>query len=126
MEGLLRGPLLMTAYRMVFISPTSASFDTSEGRGTRSGNAALHGMTSVNDASIAYVAAQLFFSLSSKATFTKNKDNGAIEFYTSIRAFFMDPDFKVDVEELLQWWNEQIFPNVIVVDNAAGMNHHLV
>lgn len=59
MEGLLRGPLLVTAYRMVFISPTSASFDTSEGRGTRSGNAALHGMTSVNDASIAYVAAQV-------------------------------------------------------------------
>lgn len=55
-----------------------------------------------------FVYLKLFFSLSSKATFTKNKDNGAIEFYNSLRAFFGDPDFKVDIEELLQWWNEYV------------------
>ena len=64
MEGLLRGPLLVTAYRMVFLSPTAASNETSDGRSTRSGNAALHGMTAVNEASICYVAAQVRATLS--------------------------------------------------------------
>ena len=59
MEGILRGPLLVTAYKMVFLSPTAASNETSDGRSTRSGNAAIHGMTKVNEASICYVATQV-------------------------------------------------------------------
>lgn len=41
------------AYKHIFTSPSSVD---GEGRATRSGNAAIHGMTNVTAASLAYVA----------------------------------------------------------------------
>lgn len=50
------------AYRHVFTSPSSVE---KEAKATRSGNARLHGMTSVTPASIAYIATQVGLSAAS-------------------------------------------------------------
>jgi hypothetical protein len=49
--------LLSQAYKHVFTSPSSA--DEDEPRSTGSGNACIHGMTSVTKASLAYIATQV-------------------------------------------------------------------
>ncbi|KAI0077094.1 hypothetical protein K474DRAFT_1772072 [Panus rudis PR-1116 ss-1] len=57
--GMLRGPLIVQAFRHIFLSPSSAiADDAGSGRSVKAGNAAIHGMTSVTPASIAYCAAQ--------------------------------------------------------------------
>jgi len=55
-NGLFRGPILISAYKHIFTSPSSVD---KEPKATRSGNARIHGMTSVTSASIAYVATQI-------------------------------------------------------------------
>jgi hypothetical protein len=45
------------AFKHVFTSPSSVEFD--EPKATRSGNARIHGMTSVTPASVAYIATQV-------------------------------------------------------------------
>jgi hypothetical protein len=52
----------MQAYKHIFTSPSSVEFD--EPKATRSGNACLHGMTSVMKASVAYIATQVPLSAS--------------------------------------------------------------
>ena len=51
---------LIQAYKHVFTSPSSVD---KEAKATRSGNARLHGMTSVTPPSIAYIATQVYFKL---------------------------------------------------------------
>jgi hypothetical protein len=46
----------MQAYKHVFTSPSSVE---KENKATRSGNARIHGMTTVTPASIAYIATQV-------------------------------------------------------------------
>ncbi|KAI0070351.1 hypothetical protein K474DRAFT_1608865, partial [Panus rudis PR-1116 ss-1] len=105
-DGMLRGKLLVHGFRHIFLSPSSATGDCNSGKGSKSGNAAIHGMTSVTPASIAYVAAQVHFALSSYHTFNKNsKTIWSVPLYDSIRQFFDDPQFQFLVDDLLDWWN---------------------
>lgn len=48
--------VFLEAYKHIFTSPSSVE---KEPKATRSGNARIHGMTSVTTASIAYVATQV-------------------------------------------------------------------
>ncbi|KAL6302743.1 hypothetical protein BKA93DRAFT_736256, partial [Sparassis latifolia] len=110
--GMLRGSLLLkasaitAAFKHVFLSPTAANYENGEGRGTRSGNVALHGMTMVTPASIAYIATHLLFALSSSCIFNKfNMDVDLVGFYRSIKGFFYDPEWADEAQDLLEWWN---------------------
>ncbi|KAG2748148.1 hypothetical protein P692DRAFT_20875048 [Suillus brevipes Sb2] len=104
--GLLRSRLL--AYKHVFTSPSSVD---REPKATRSGNARLHGMNSVTLASIAYIATQVRFALSSSSVFSRTDTATDSEtFYHSLLDLMEDPDESKEVDELLVWWNRQVFP----------------
>ncbi|RXW23328.1 hypothetical protein EST38_g2529 [Candolleomyces aberdarensis] len=107
-EGLLRNRLLVLGYKHIFTSPSSTEDIP---RATRSGNAAIHGMTEVTPASLAYVATQIRFALSSVSTFTRSdKATDSERFYQSLLELLEDPREAEEVTELMTWWNRQIFP----------------
>ncbi|KAG6911070.1 hypothetical protein DXG01_004585 [Tephrocybe rancida] len=97
------------AYKYIFTSPSSVN---KEPRATKSGNARIHGMTRVTPASIAYVAAQVRFALSSTPVFSKtDRILDSERFYLSILELFEDVDEKMEVNDLISWWDRQIFPS---------------
>ncbi|KAG6916133.1 hypothetical protein DXG01_008324 [Tephrocybe rancida] len=108
-NGLFRSHLLVTAYKYIFTSPSSVD---KEPKATKSGNARIHGMTRVTQASIAYVATQVRFALSSTATFSRSDlVLDSERFYLSILELFDDVDEQQEVNDLVNWWNRQIFPS---------------
>ncbi|TDL18751.1 hypothetical protein BD410DRAFT_842620 [Rickenella mellea] len=108
-KGLFRSQILVWAYKHIFTSPSSVE---SEVKATRSGNARLHGMTQVTKASLAYIATQLRFSLTSASVFCRTDTATDSErFYESILDFLDDPEESEEVDALLQWWNVQVFPS---------------
>ncbi|KAJ3556963.1 hypothetical protein NM688_g1736 [Phlebia brevispora] len=107
-KGFLRNELLVKSGKRIFTSPSSAE---QEVKATRSGNARLHGMTSMTPAAIAYVATQVRFALSSSSIFNRNDIvTDSERFYNSVREFLLDPTEAEEVKTLLQWWNECLFP----------------
>ncbi|EAU87300.2 hypothetical protein CC1G_12213 [Coprinopsis cinerea okayama7 len=107
-DGLFRSQLLVNAFKHIFTSPSSVD---REPRATRSGNARIHGMTSVTIGSLAYVATQVRFALSSSPVFSRTDlQTDSERFYESIMEAFHDPVYEVQVKALLEWWNKQIFP----------------
>lgn len=107
-RGLLRNTVLVSAYKHIFTSPSSVD---KEPKATRSGNARIHGMTQATLASIVYTATQVRFALSSSATFTRSDTTTDSErFYNSLLEFLEDPDESAEVDNLLVWWNRQVFP----------------
>ncbi|KAG2345695.1 hypothetical protein BDR05DRAFT_880159, partial [Suillus weaverae] len=105
--GLLRSCLLVCAYKHIFTSPSSVN---KEPKAMQSGNARLHGMNSVTIASIAYVATQVQFTLSSSSVFLRtNTTMDSETFYHSLLDLFEDPDESKEVEELLTWWNQYLY-----------------
>ncbi|KIM89596.1 hypothetical protein PILCRDRAFT_60503 [Piloderma croceum F 1598] len=108
-NGLLWSTILVSGYKHIFTSPSSVE---QEPKATRSGNARIHGMTRVTAASIAYIATQIRFALSSSPVFSKTDTvTDSERFYNSILDFLEEPDEKEEVDELLVWWNRQIFPS---------------
>lgn len=61
-------PEIIQAYKHVFTSPSSADHD--DAKATRSGNAHMHGMTSVTTGSLAYIATQVSGTLIDKEFLT--------------------------------------------------------
>ncbi|TEB26762.1 hypothetical protein FA13DRAFT_1635613, partial [Coprinellus micaceus] len=114
-KGLFRGRLLVLAstspsygFKHIFTSPSSVDDDP---KATRSGNAHIHGMTQVTRASLAYVATQVRFSLSSASIFSRSdRETDSETFYTSVLEVLEDPEEQIEVKELLSWWNQKIFP----------------
>ncbi|KAG2086457.1 uncharacterized protein F5147DRAFT_748607 [Suillus discolor] len=104
-SGLLRSRLLTCAYKHVFTSPSSVD---KEPKAMRSGNAHLHGMNSVTIASIAYIATQVRFALSSSSVFSQTDTTTDSEtFYHSLLDLLEDPEESQEVDKLLTC---QIFP----------------
>ncbi|KAG2739670.1 hypothetical protein P692DRAFT_201873013 [Suillus brevipes Sb2] len=121
--GLLRSRLLTSAYKHVFTSPSSVDKDP---KATRSGNARLHGMSCVTIASIAYIATQVQFALSSSSVFSRSDTSTDSEtFYHSLLDLFEDPDESKEVDELLIWWNRQVFPTSSAAQRPISANSAL-
>ncbi|KAG1856000.1 hypothetical protein DFJ58DRAFT_716109 [Suillus subalutaceus] len=121
--GLLRSRLLTSAYKHVFTSPSSVDKDP---KATRSGNARLHGMSCVTIASIAYIATQVRFALSSSSVFSRSDTSTDSEtFYHSLLDLFEDPDESKEVDELLIWWNRQVFPTSSAAQRPISANSAL-
>ncbi|KAG1843767.1 hypothetical protein F4604DRAFT_1884563 [Suillus subluteus] len=122
-SGLLRSRLLTCAYKHVFTSPSSVD---KEPKATRSGNARLHGMNSVTIASIAYIATQVRFALSSSSVFSRTDTVTASEtFYHSLLDLLEDPEECKEVDELLTWWNRQVFPTSSAAKRPISANSAL-
>ncbi|KAI1784788.1 hypothetical protein LXA43DRAFT_1113436, partial [Ganoderma leucocontextum] len=114
--GLLRGHLLVKAFKHIFISPSSVD---DSGRSTKSSNAAIHGMTSVTLASITYVATLVRFSLGSRGTFSRTDTvTDSQNFYNVILAFLTHPEERENANELLAWWNRRVFPHAVALYRA--------
>ncbi|KAH7923133.1 hypothetical protein BV22DRAFT_1015956, partial [Leucogyrophana mollusca] len=108
-NGLLRSFILVSAYKHIFTSPSSVD---KEPKATRSGNARIHGMTRVTTASIAYVATQVRFALSSSPVFSRTDTvTDSERFYNTLQDLLEDPEEKEEVDLLLVWWNRQVFPS---------------
>ncbi|GBE80079.1 hypothetical protein SCP_0212820 [Sparassis crispa] len=100
-NGLFCSALLITTYKHIFTSPSSVD---KEPKATRAENARIHGMTKVTGASIAYVATQVQFALSSSPVFSRTDMATDSEcFYMSILNLFEDLDEQVEVSELITW-----------------------
>ncbi|KIK82396.1 hypothetical protein PAXRUDRAFT_832234 [Paxillus rubicundulus Ve08.2h10] len=124
-KGLFRGELLLKAFRCIFTSPSSAESGedqnarrnkvqrTSGERRTRCDVAGLLKMHEVQPRAIAYGAVQLRQSLSSSGSWRivdEDFDNEA--FYYNIVDYFELPTSQEqtkEVDDLLLWWNRQIF-----------------
>ncbi|KAH6888779.1 hypothetical protein BKA70DRAFT_1121390 [Coprinopsis sp. MPI-PUGE-AT-0042] len=107
-RGLFRSTLLVSAFKHIFTSPSSVD---REPRATRSGNARIHGMKNVTIVSLAYVATQVRFALSSSPTFSRTDlVTDSERFYGSVIDAFMHKGEEENVQALLAWWDMQIFP----------------
>ncbi|KAG1838511.1 hypothetical protein C8R48DRAFT_751536 [Suillus tomentosus] len=107
-EGLLRSEILIFGFKHVFMSPSSAD---KEPKATRSGNAYLHGMKSVTKGSLAYIATQVRFALSSLSVFScTDMVTDSENVYHSILDLLDDPDEDEEVTDLLMWWTCRVFP----------------
>ncbi|KAG1848781.1 hypothetical protein C8R48DRAFT_778721 [Suillus tomentosus] len=121
--GLLRSRLLVCAYKHVFTSPSSVE---REPKATRSGNARLHGMNAVTIASVAYIATQVRFALSSSSVFSRTDTTTDSEtFYHSLLDLLEDPEECQEVDELLTWWNRQVFPTSSAAKRPISANSAL-
>ncbi|KJA19284.1 hypothetical protein HYPSUDRAFT_143937 [Hypholoma sublateritium FD-334 SS-4] len=132
-KGLLQSTILVKAFKHIFTSPSSVE---REAKATRSGNARIHGMTSVTHASIAYAATQARlhlaalitarFALSSSSVFSRSDTiTDSERFYNSLFDFLQDPDEVHEVNALLSWWNRQVFPNYTANAKPVSKNSAL-
>ncbi|KAG1897448.1 uncharacterized protein F5891DRAFT_982631 [Suillus fuscotomentosus] len=119
-QGLLRSDILVFGFKHVFTSPSSVE---KEPKAMRSGNAYLHGMKSVMKGSLAYIATQVRFSLSSSSVFSRTDTVTDSEtFYHSILDLLEDPDECEEVADLMTWWTRRIFPNSSSSQRSTSKN----
>ncbi|KAG1904173.1 uncharacterized protein F5891DRAFT_1184355 [Suillus fuscotomentosus] len=109
-EGMFEGHLLERMMRHIFTSPLSAYGEQT--RATRTCNAALHDMTTVEAAHIAYGCLQVRFGIGAKNTWSEvNGDFNYRDFYNNIVDLIEDspdPEWK---DKLLRAWNMKLFKN---------------
>ncbi|KIK77278.1 hypothetical protein PAXRUDRAFT_167388, partial [Paxillus rubicundulus Ve08.2h10] len=98
---------LVRVARHIFLGPSSALGGDS--RATRSCNAVLHDMTSVDAEHIAYTCVQARFGIVSKSTWSE-KDGifSYLEFYRAIVSLIRDATDKRWRNALLKWWNTYV------------------
>ncbi|KAG2140337.1 hypothetical protein BD769DRAFT_1626278 [Suillus cothurnatus] len=105
--------------------PEDPSVDK-EPKATRSGNAYLHGMKCVTRGSLAYVATQIRFLLSSSSVFSRTDTVMDSEnFYHSILNLLEDPDESKEVTDLMMWWTRRVFPNSSLSQRTISKNSAL-
>jgi hypothetical protein len=124
--------LIVQAFKFIFTSPTSAhdvscendiqdharpvsNRSRSRKAPTRGNVARLLGMRSVTPRSIAYVAVQLRYALSSAAAWNENDGSFCYPvFYNHIVDFFENPPgaaAQAHVQSLLSWWTKCAIPS---------------
>ncbi|KAI6012367.1 hypothetical protein EDC04DRAFT_2870892 [Pisolithus marmoratus] len=119
-NGLLHSGLLVSAYKHIFTSPSSVD---QELKATHSGNACIHGMCCMTKASITYVTTQTHFSLTSAQVFScTDLITDSEQFYLSIMELLDDPDESNEVDQLITWWNRQIFPLYTMSEQLPSKN----
>ncbi|KIM57880.1 hypothetical protein SCLCIDRAFT_129522, partial [Scleroderma citrinum Foug A] len=106
------------AFKHVFTSPSSVD---QEPKATWSGNAHIHGMHVITKASLAYVAMQAHFALTSTQVFScTDHVTDSKCFYNTILKLLEDPEEKDEVNQLMTWWNQQIFPLYMEVEGIPS------
>ncbi|TEB40259.1 hypothetical protein FA13DRAFT_1619127, partial [Coprinellus micaceus] len=116
-DGFMRSRLLLQAYKHIFTSPSSVDGDC---KSNRSGNAGIHGMTSVTVPSLVYVATLVCFSLSDAGTWSRNDTQlDSNRFYHSLLSFLDRDEEHHFVKDLLTWWNSQVFPGQATIGSAS-------
>ncbi|KAF5319827.1 hypothetical protein D9611_012832 [Ephemerocybe angulata] len=137
-EGYLKSPLLVKTFKHIFTSPSSAEADSSSSGSSDTENSppanrqrtstlgrkptkrdiatTLNMGQKVTSRSIAYAAVQLLFALSSAPQWKTSHEglNFNHIYYRIVDYFDVDPELDPEsfeiVKDLLDWWNESIFP----------------
>ncbi|KAG2088016.1 uncharacterized protein F5147DRAFT_748483 [Suillus discolor] len=74
-----------------------------------------------------YIATQVRFALSSSSVFSQtNTSTDSEMFYHSLLDLFKDPDESKEVDELLMWWNCQVFPTSSAAKRPISANSALL
>ncbi|KAG0697356.1 hypothetical protein DFH29DRAFT_984304 [Suillus ampliporus] len=122
-KGLLRSEILIFGFKHVFTSQSSVD---KEPKATCSGNAYLHGMKCVTKGSLAYIATQIRFLLSSSSVFSRTDTvTDSENFYHSILDLLEDPDESEEVGDLMSWWTRRVFPNSSSSQHSISKNSAL-
>ncbi|KAG1823246.1 hypothetical protein EV424DRAFT_1538574 [Suillus variegatus] len=129
-EGLFKGKILVQGYKAVFTSPSSAKNIEGDGNGAdviennrrtktalgikvKKHVAQIIKMEKVTPRSIAYIACQVRFALSSVTSWrTVDGDFDYVQFWRSIVDFFEWPpgrEAQRRVNRLLEWWTRKVF-----------------
>ncbi|KAG1748217.1 hypothetical protein EDB19DRAFT_1905271 [Suillus lakei] len=130
-EGLFKGKILLQGYKAVFMSPSSAKDIKGDGDGadviqnnrlTKKSStdvkvkkhvAQIIKMRKVTPHSIAYIACQIRFALSSVTLWwSVDGDFDYIQFWQTIMDFFKQPpgrEAHCRVDRLLEWWTRKVF-----------------
>ncbi|KAG8945265.1 hypothetical protein FRC04_001105 [Tulasnella sp. 424] len=123
LEGLFESTVLLKAARHIFVSPSSVDEEAGS-RSTRAGNAALNGMTRITPATIAYVATQVRFALSSDTIFgrkLKLRQFDLYAFYDNILNLLTRPEMAARTGLILDLWTENVLGTYSDdVDDGAG------
>ncbi|THG92893.1 hypothetical protein EW145_g8544 [Phellinidium pouzarii] len=124
LEGLLKGPMLVRAYIAVFIGPSATyneATNTITPRTSR-GMAAKNSMYHVTPGSIAHIASQVYYSLLVNTDFSKSAVVEIGQIYDTVYAVFegKEPVMQEYVKELLQWWDNIIFPVSVTSTTVKG------
>ncbi|KAN0139214.1 hypothetical protein V8E53_002715, partial [Lactarius tabidus] len=122
-NGFLCSPLLVTTYKHIFISPSSAK---ETNKSTRGGNAVLHNITFVTYESITYVTTVTRFALSDEPSFgpggsdADKRQRHRFPYRMFYREILDHKDLMSEDKliSLIQWWNEKIFPHTIYTSNT--------
>ncbi|KAG1809157.1 uncharacterized protein BJ212DRAFT_1448863 [Suillus subaureus] len=123
-KGLLRSKILICGFKHVFTSP---SLVDKEPKAMRSSNTYLHSMKSITKGSLAYIAMQVQFLLSSSSVFSHtdtvmNSEN----FYHSILDLLEDSEESEEVGDLMMWWTHHVFPNSLSSQCSVSKNSALL
>ncbi|KAI0316677.1 hypothetical protein OF83DRAFT_1084094 [Amylostereum chailletii] len=111
-KGFLRSDILQCSLndkqgmKYVFTGPSSVKGSS---QATRLGNAEINGMTRVTPGSIAYIAMQVYFALSSEKTL-KCTSKAAVLYEVLLADYLYNEEYSEEVGDLLAWWDKQIFP----------------
>ncbi|KAF7971981.1 hypothetical protein HWV62_19323 [Athelia sp. TMB] len=128
-EGFLKGDLLVKGYTHLMKAPSLAASGGVEDRGSRKGNAALHGISKTNIRSIAYAAVLICFVLGSQSTLTIGGPPGRWPYGQFYRAIVEVCEMMPSAQrgELLTWWDERIFGDIAPGEkeecNVLGSKH---
>ncbi|CAE6513013.1 unnamed protein product, partial [Rhizoctonia solani] len=113
-KGFLRSGLSKQGGLAIMHSPSEAEkLGESSGsdRGTRPGFADTHSITQVTRPFLAYVATLLRYALSDEEAFRVNGSFNYSHYYKDILEYLEDPAFTEATDELVEWWNDQLFPD---------------
>lgn len=113
MDGYLKNIYLVLGARAIMLGP-SAAHGRMTGMSKKSGNAAKHGIKTVNFAFIAYVACLHHFMCSSQETFCAGGENSGWPYAAFYRGILEVVDCMSEEMKggLLKWWNLQVFGGI--------------
>ncbi|THG96657.1 hypothetical protein EW026_g5212 [Hermanssonia centrifuga] len=110
-KGLLRGPIPVQVYKVIFTSPSSLSAKGGDGNAKgRSSHAQLHGLTRVTPHTIAYACMQARYFCSSLRSWRERDGKFCLRhfYYYIVALFEMDAE-SIWAVETLDWWDRQVF-----------------
>ncbi|KAG8705622.1 hypothetical protein FRC11_008915, partial [Ceratobasidium sp. 423] len=123
-NGLFYSELMIKTGRNMLFPPTVANAERpSDSKPNREPKADVYEMDAVTPGFIAYVAILLWYALSDESSFMKSSGMfNYVIFFNEVVAYIELPEFTDKTKDLIEWWNERIFPRKAPTrDHPTGM-----
>ncbi|KAF8582596.1 hypothetical protein K439DRAFT_1618126 [Ramaria rubella] len=111
-------PAVAQGWRMIFQGPRAVNGQPS-GKSKKCGVSQMNNMKQVTIGGIAYISTLVYFVLGSQETFGAGNGDHDIDFFEFYRGLVVLVENETppeDREDLLAWWNKQVFPNYVTPD----------